>query len=72
MATTMTVKGGQISGHHYVLPFDQRYTNHILDTFLSVIRFGGQGFVKTARSASVKRSHHTGLVHRAESGMLNL
>lgn len=72
MATTVTVKGKQIPGYHYVLPFDQRYTNHILDTLLSVIRFGGQGFVKTARGASVKRSHHAGLVHRVESGMLNL
>lgn len=68
---TITVKGKQIPGYHYALPFDQRYTSYLLDILLSVIRFGGQGFVKTARTASVKRSHHDGLVQRVESGASN-
>ncbi|KAK0466281.1 Dopey, N-terminal-domain-containing protein [Desarmillaria tabescens] len=35
---------------------------------LSVIRFGGQGFAKTARNTSIKRAQHSGLVQRVQSG----
>ncbi|KAJ3774387.1 Dopey, N-terminal-domain-containing protein [Lentinula raphanica] len=65
--TTMKVKGREIPGFLYERPFDQRYINHILDMLASVIRIGGQGFVKTARMSAIKRSHHSGLVARVEA-----
>ncbi|KAJ7116821.1 Dopey, N-terminal-domain-containing protein [Mycena crocata] len=65
---TAKVRGKELQGFLYERPFDQRYTNHLLEMLLSIIRFGGQGFAKTARSTSIKRSHHTGLIQRVESG----
>ncbi|KAJ3723564.1 Dopey, N-terminal-domain-containing protein [Lentinula guzmanii] len=67
LATTLKVKGKEIPGFTYERPFDQRYINHLLDMLASVIRIGGQGFVKTARMSSIKRSHHSGLVSRVEA-----
>ncbi|KIL71408.1 hypothetical protein M378DRAFT_188883 [Amanita muscaria Koide BX008] len=67
IAVSTTIKGKQLSGYHYELPFDQRYTNYLLDTLLAIIRFGGQGFVKTARSSAIKRSFHAGLIQSVES-----
>lgn len=64
----MKVKGKEIPGFTYERPFDQRYINHLLDMLASVIRIGGQGFVKTARMSGIKRSHHSGLVTRVEAG----
>jgi len=51
----------------YDAPMDQRLINHLLDTLLSVVRFGGQGFVKVANSTPIRRSLHLGLVKRVES-----
>ena len=51
----------------YDAPMDQRLINHLLDTLLSVVRFGGQGFVKIANSTPIRRSLHAGLVKRIES-----
>ena len=51
----------------YDAPMDQRLINHLLDTLLSVVRFGGQGFVKVANSTPIRRSLHSGLVKRVES-----
>ncbi|KAJ3809392.1 Dopey, N-terminal-domain-containing protein [Lentinula aff. lateritia] len=65
--STMEVKGKEIPGFTYERPFDQRYINHLLDMLASVIRIGGQGFVKTARMSGIKRSHHSGLVTRVEA-----
>ncbi|KAJ6523556.1 Dopey, N-terminal-domain-containing protein [Mycena capillaripes] len=65
--TTTKVKGKELQGFLYERPFDQRYTNHLLEMLLSIIRFGGQGFAKTARSTSIKRSHHAGLIQRIET-----
>ncbi|KAF7302659.1 Dopey-N domain-containing protein [Mycena chlorophos] len=65
--TVVKVKGKELQGFVYERPFDQRYVNHLLDMLLSIIRFGGQGFAKTARGTSIKRSHHAGLVHRVDS-----
>ncbi|KAJ4470942.1 Dopey, N-terminal-domain-containing protein [Lentinula aciculospora] len=65
--TAMRVKGKEIPGFTYERPFDQRYINHLLDMLSSVIRIGGQGFVKTARMSGIKRSHHSGLVTRVET-----
>ncbi|KAJ6623058.1 Dopey, N-terminal-domain-containing protein [Mycena sp. CBHHK59/15] len=65
---TTKVRGKELQSFLYERPFDQRYTNHLLEVLLSIIRFGGQGFAKTARSTSIKRSHHAGLIQRVESG----
>jgi hypothetical protein len=51
----------------YDAPMDQRLINYLLDTLLSVVRFGGQGFVKVANSTPIRRSLHPGLVNRVES-----
>ena len=51
----------------YDAPMDQRLINHLLDTLLSVVRFGGQGFVKVANSTPIRRSLHPDLVSRVES-----
>ncbi|KAF9654142.1 hypothetical protein BDM02DRAFT_3152598 [Thelephora ganbajun] len=51
----------------YDAPMDQRLINHLLNTLLSVVRFGGQGFVKVANSTLVRRSLHPGLVKRVEN-----
>jgi hypothetical protein len=71
IAITTTVKGKLISALHYERPFNQRYANYLLDTLLSIIRFGGQGFVKIARSAAVMQSLHISLVQRLGSGTCN-
>ncbi|KAF8215761.1 Dopey, N-terminal-domain-containing protein [Mycena galopus ATCC 62051] len=64
---TTKIKGRELHGFVYERPFDQRYTNHLLEMLLSIIRFGGQGFAKTARGTSIKRSHHTDLIQRVET-----
>ncbi|KAJ7750196.1 Dopey, N-terminal-domain-containing protein [Mycena metata] len=64
---TTKVKGRELHGFLYERPFDQRYTNHLLEMLLSIIRFGGQGFAKTACGTSIKRSHHAGLIQRVET-----
>ncbi|KAG5652198.1 hypothetical protein H0H81_005933 [Sphagnurus paluster] len=66
--STVKVRGRELQILLYERPFDQRYTNHLLDMLLSIIRFGGQGFAKTARSTPIQRSHHVGLVQRVEAG----
>ncbi|GLB43530.1 putative dopey, N-terminal [Lyophyllum shimeji] len=65
--STAKVHGREIQMFLYERPFDQRYINHLLDILLSVIRFGGQGFAKTARLTPVRRSHHSGLIQRVEA-----
>ncbi|KAJ6520217.1 Dopey, N-terminal-domain-containing protein [Mycena sanguinolenta] len=64
---TTRVRGRELHGFVYERTFDQRYTNHLLEMLLSIVRFGGLGFAKTARSTSVRRSHHTGLIQRVET-----
>ncbi|KAG6813245.1 hypothetical protein H0H92_012882 [Tricholoma furcatifolium] len=68
--STVRVRDRELQTFLYERPFDQRYTNHLLDLLLSIIRFGGQGFAKTARSTPIRRSHHAGLVQRVESGAI--
>ncbi|KAG6877602.1 hypothetical protein C0993_005728 [Termitomyces sp. T159_Od127] len=65
--STAKVNGREIQVFLYEYPFDQRYMNHLLDLLLSIIRFGGQGFAKTAKATPIRRSHHTGLVQRVEA-----
>jgi hypothetical protein len=66
--TTAQVRDKELPGFLYERPFNQRYVNHVLEMLLSIIRFGGQGLAKTARTTSIRRSHHTGLIRRVESG----
>ncbi|TFK56468.1 hypothetical protein OE88DRAFT_1715528 [Heliocybe sulcata] len=60
------VNGKELPTFVYERPFDQNYVNHVLEILLSVVRFGGQGFVKTARSNGVRRSQYSGVLDRVE------
>lgn len=64
---TARVHGKELPGFLYERSFDQRYVNHMLETLLAVVRFGGQGFAKTARSTAIKRTQHSGLLQRVEN-----
>ena len=68
--TTFKVRGRELPGFVYERPFDQRILVHLLETLLSIINFGGQGFTKAAKAALMKRSSYAGLVQRASSGVL--
>ncbi|TFY81819.1 hypothetical protein EWM64_g2190 [Hericium alpestre] len=61
------LNGKELQDYAYERPFDQTYINYLLETLLSVVRFGGQGFAKTARTNLIRRSHHSGLVQRVEA-----
>ncbi|CAA7265849.1 unnamed protein product [Cyclocybe aegerita] len=65
--TTFKVRGRELPGFSYERAFDQRIMNHLLETLLSIVSFGGQGFTKAARTSSIKRSHHIGLLQRVTS-----
>jgi hypothetical protein len=65
------INGKQLQGFSYERPFDQTYVNKLLETLLSVVKFGGQGFVKIVRTTLVQRSHHSELIERVQSGMLH-
>lgn len=66
--TTAKIQGKELTGFLYERPFDQRYIYHLLETLLSIVRFGGQGFAKTARSTPIRRTHHSDLRQRVETG----
>ncbi|CAK5264480.1 unnamed protein product [Mycena citricolor] len=53
-AYTHRVKGKEIQGYMYERSFDQHYAGHLLDLLLAIVRFGGQGFSKTARGSLIK------------------
>ena len=57
----------ELQAFAYDAPMDQRLINYMLDTLLSVVRFGGHGFVKIANSTPIRRSPHPGLVERVEN-----
>lgn len=61
------INGRELQDFVYDAPMDQRLINYLLDTLLSVVRFGGQGFVKVANSTPIRKSLHPGLVKRVES-----
>ena len=61
------INARELQDFTYNAPMDQRLINHLLDTLLSVVRFGGQGFVKITKSTPIRRSLHSGLVKRVES-----
>lgn len=64
---TAKVHGKELPGFLYERSFDQRYVNHLLETLLAVVRFGGQGFAKTARTTTIRRTQHSGLLQRVET-----
>lgn len=66
--TAVQVQGKELTGFLYDRPFDHRYIYHLLETLLSIVRFGGQGFAKTARSTPIRRTHHSELRERVEIG----
>ena len=61
------INARELQDFTYDAPMDQRLINHLLDTLLSIVRFGGQGFVKVVNSNPIRRSSHSGLVKRVES-----
>lgn len=67
--STTELRGKQLQGFVYDRPFDQRYVNYLLETLLSVVKFGGQGFSKIARSTPISRSLYGTLLQRLQSGM---
>lgn len=68
--TVFKVRGKELPGFQYERPFDQRIIQHLLETLLSIVSFGGQGFAKAARATPIKRSHHSGLVLRVAQSLL--
>ncbi|KAH9920216.1 Dopey, N-terminal-domain-containing protein [Epithele typhae] len=60
------INGKQLQGFAYDRPFDQHYVNYLLETLLSVIKFGGQGFSKIARSTPIARSMYANLMQRLQ------
>ncbi|KAF8913192.1 Dopey, N-terminal-domain-containing protein [Gymnopilus junonius] len=63
-ATVFKVRGRDLTGFLYERAFDQHIVNYLLETLLSIVTFGGQGFARAARTALVKRSNHSGFVQR--------
>ena len=61
--------GRQVQGFYYERPLDQRYFTHLLETLLSVVKFGGQGFSKIARGTALSRSANVDLLERLQAGM---
>ncbi|KZT72967.1 hypothetical protein DAEQUDRAFT_808918 [Daedalea quercina L-15889] len=64
--TTIELNGKELHGFVYDVSFDQRYVIHMLEILLSVIKFGGQGFSKTARTTSIGRSPYVELLQRLQ------
>ena len=63
------VNGKELQDFEYERPIDQSYLKYVLETLLSVVRFGGQGFGKTARTTPVRKCHHPGVLERVEACM---
>ncbi|KAG8680934.1 hypothetical protein FRC08_015957 [Ceratobasidium sp. 394] len=63
-----TFNGRDTRGYVYERPMDQHKFIYILGTLLSVVRYGGQGFGRVARTTLVQRTMYPGLMARAEAG----
>ncbi len=68
ISSVTKINGRELQSFSYERSFDQTYVNYLLETLLSVVKFGGQGFGKTARMNSVRRSYSSELVERILSG----
>ena len=66
--STTELNGKQLQGFAYERPFDQHYVNYVLETLLSVVKFGGQGFSKVARTTPINRSLYGTLLQRLQTG----
>lgn len=60
--------GREISGFTYTRRFDQHRVDHLVESLLSLTKFGGQGFGRVARSTQFRRSSHAGFVDRVDAG----
>ncbi|KAG9123031.1 hypothetical protein FRC07_000333 [Ceratobasidium sp. 392] len=69
-SATFTFNGRDTRGYIYERPIDQRRFIYILETLLSVVRYGGQGFGRVARTTIVQRTLYPGLMARAEADVL--
>ncbi|KAI9513117.1 Dopey, N-terminal-domain-containing protein [Russula earlei] len=63
------INGKQLQSFSYERSFDQTYVNHLIETLLSVVKFGGQGFGRIARMSLVRKSYSSDLVERILSGI---
>ncbi|KDN49150.1 hypothetical protein RSAG8_02503, partial [Rhizoctonia solani AG-8 WAC10335] len=69
-STTFTFNGRDTRGFTYERPMDQRKLTYILESLLSVIRYGGQGFGRVARTTPIQRTLYPGLMARAEAAQV--
>ncbi|KAF8588312.1 hypothetical protein K439DRAFT_1629769 [Ramaria rubella] len=67
-----TYNNYEIAGFTYENRFDQHRLDHILETLLSLAKFGGQGFGRIARSSQVRKSNHQGFLERVDAAGLVL
>jgi hypothetical protein len=72
VSSVVEVNGKELHDFSYERPYDQSYLKYVLETLLSVVRFGGQGFNKTARTSYIRKSHHDGLKARIETGLSSI
>lgn len=66
----MAYQGRSVRGFQYVRPFDQKAIHYYLESLLAVMRFGGQGFVRIARTTPFNRTLYPLLYSAAEAGPL--
>ncbi|CAE6451535.1 unnamed protein product [Rhizoctonia solani] len=69
-SATFTFNGRDTRGFTYERPMDQRKLAYILESLLSVIRYGGQGFGRVARTTPIQRTLYPGLMTRAEAAQV--
>ncbi|KAF8753997.1 Dopey, N-terminal [Rhizoctonia solani] len=69
-STTFTFNGRETRGYTYERSIDQRKLAYVLESLLSVIRYGGQGFGRVARTTLIQRSLYPGLMARAEAAQV--
>ncbi|KAF8684488.1 Dopey, N-terminal [Rhizoctonia solani] len=69
-STTFTFNGRDTRGYTYERSIDQRKLAYVLESLLSVIRYGGQGFGRVARTTLIQRSLYPGLMARAEAAQV--
>ncbi|CAE6407081.1 unnamed protein product [Rhizoctonia solani] len=69
-SATFTFNGRDTRGYTYERSIDQRKLAYVLENLLSVIRYGGQGFGRVARTTLIQRSLYPGLMARAEAAQV--
>lgn len=69
-SATFTFNGRDTRGYTYERPIDQHKFIYILEALLSVVRYGGQGFGRVARTTLVQRTLYPGLMARAEAAQV--